>query len=236
MVKLREVRRVRMEQSEDAKISVPQCPVCGSTDLSRSDRSTDAHCHHCSWRGDARQVGHPRAVAMNDVYDLHRNSCYPAPEEESLSWPKRIAEFARALWKDPEKSLIVLLQHERSTRWRMEQKDGTPAMRITADVYLTNITQEDLFVLKTYFVPYACNGWFPSAPPVEGNALVKNHVMDEGPPGTHKIPPGFTYEGHADWWIHPPIKREGQTLTGRCCFVDQFDNEHWTAVITWKCR
>lgn len=109
-------------------------------------------------------------------------------------------------------------------------------MRIITDFYLTNITQEDVFILKTYFVPYHGKAWFPSTLSVEGNAFVKNHVVAGGTPGKHKIPPGFTYEGYVDWWIQPPIKREGQTLTGRGCFVDQFDNEHWIAVIKWKYR
>jgi hypothetical protein len=134
----------------------------------------------------------------------------------------------------PKQSLIVLFEHERTNHWRMGTINEKPAMQIIADCYLRNITQEDVFILKTYFVQYNFNGWFPSTLPVEGNAVVKSHVVSEGGSSTHKIPAGFTYEGHANWWIYPPTKREGQTLTGRCCFVDQFDNEHWTAVLKWK--
>jgi hypothetical protein len=225
-----------MREIEDLKQEVPHCPHCGSSDLQRNNSLGLAECDHCPWMGCDDEVWMHRAIAMNDENDLPRHSFYPSPEKECLSWPKKIGRFARSLWKGPKKSLIVFPQHERPHLWRMGKLNDKPAMQIIADFYLTNITQEDLFVLKTYFVPYHGKGWIPSSLPVEGNVFVMNHVVAGGAPGTHKIPPGFTYEGHADWWIQPPIKNEGQTLTGRGCFVDQYDNEHWTAVITWKYR
>jgi hypothetical protein len=234
MIRLPGTEPILMREIEDLKQEVPHCPHCGSLDLQRNNGLVE--CNHCPWMGRDDEVGMHRAIAMNDEYDLHRPSFYQSPEIEWLSWPNKIGRFARSLWKSPKKSLIVLLQHERSHRWRMGNINNNPAMQIIADYYLTNITQEDLFVLKTYFVPYECKGWFPSTLPVEGNVFVKNHVVAGGAPGKHKIPPGFTFEGHADWWIQPPIKSEGQTLIGRSCFVDQFENEHWTAVIKWKYR
>ena len=234
MIRLPGTEPIGMREIEDLKKNVPRCPHCGSLDLQRNNGL--AECNHSPWMGRDHEVGMHRAIAMNDEDDLHRHSVDQSPEKECSSWPNKIGRFARSLWQGPNKSLIVLLQHERSNRWRMGQINEKPAMQIIADFYLTNITQEDLFVLKTYFVPYHGNGWFPSTLPVEGNAFVKNHVVAGGAPGMHKIPPGFTYEGYADWWIQPPIRREGQTLTGMGCFVDQFDNEHRTAVIKWKYR
>lgn len=223
-----------MKEIEDLGKKVPRCPHCGSLDLQRNKGL--AECHHGPWRGRDHEGGMPRVIAMADEYDRHRHSFYASPERECLSWPHKIERFARSLWKGPKKSLVVFLQHERSLRWRMGKINEKPAMEIIADFYLTNITHEDVFVVKSYFVPYRFKGWFPSTLPVEGNAVVKNHVVAEGEPGKHKIPPGFTYEGYADWRIQPPIKSEGQTLTGRGCFVDQFDNEHWTSVLKWKYR
>jgi len=234
MLRLLGTEPIWMREIEDLKQNVPRCPHCGSLDLQRTNEL--AQCTHSPWMGRDHEVETHRARAMNDEDDLHRHSVDPSPEKECLSWPNKIERFARSLWRGPKKSLMVLLQHERANRWRMGKINDKPAMQIIADFYLTNITQEEVFVLKTYFVPYHGIGWFPSSLPVEGNAFVKNHVVTDEAPGKHTIPPGFTYEGHADWWIQPPIKREGQTLTGRGCFVDQFDNEHWTAVIKWKCR
>ena len=138
-----------------------------------------------------------------------------------------------SLWRLPEPPLMVLLQHVRSHRWRMGELLGKPAMQIMAEFYLTNITQEDVFVLKTYFVPY--KGWFPSIHRAQGNVLLKDHVVGGENPYKHKIPPGVTYEGPATWWMQPPIKSEGQPLAGRACFVDHF-GKHRTAVIEWKFR
>ncbi len=234
MIRLPGTEPIWMREIEDLEKNVPRCPHCGSLDLQWNNGL--AECHHSPRMGRDHEVGMHRASAMNDEYDLHRHRCYQSLEKACVSWPNKIGRFARSLWQGPKKSLIVLLQHERANRWRMEKINEKPAMQIVADFYLTNITQKDVFVLKTYFVPYHGNGWFPSTLPVEGHAFVKNHVVAGGAPGKHKIPPGFTYEGHADWWIQPPIKSEGQTLTGRSCFVDQFGNEHWTAAVKWKCR
>jgi hypothetical protein len=234
MTRLPSTEPISMREIEDLKQEVSHCPHCGSLELQRNKGVTE--CTHCQWMGCDHEVGIHSAVARNDEYDLHRHGFSRSPEHEGLSWTQKIGRFARSLRQGPKKSLMVLLQHERSTRWRMETLNEQPAMQILADFYLTNNTHEDVFVLKTYFVPYHGTGWFPSAPLVEGNVWVKNHVVAGGTPGRHKIPPGFTYEGHANWWIQPPLKREGETLTGRGCLVDQFDNEHWTPVLNWKYR
>jgi hypothetical protein len=223
---------IGMREIEDLKQKVQHCPYCHSFDPQRNNEL--AECSHSPWMG--REVGMHRAIAMNDEYNLNRHTLCQSPEKECLSWPNKIERFARSLWQGPKRSLMVFFQHERSYRWRMGKINEKPAMQIIADFYLTNITHEDVFVLKTYFVSYHGNGWFPSSLPVEGNAFVKNHVVAGGVPGKYKILPGFTCEGHADWWIQPPLRSEGQTLTGRSCFIDQFDNEHWTAAVKWKCR
>jgi len=191
------------ESTEELKQKIPRCPHCGSLDPQQNIGL--AECNHRPGMGHDRDLGIHRAVSMNDDYDLHRHSFSQSPENEGLSWPHKIRRFARSLWQGPKKSLIVLLQHERSNRWRMRTLNENPAMQIIADFYLTNITQEAVFIQKAFFVPYHGKGWFPSTPPVEGHVLVKNHVLAGDTPGTHKIPPGFTYEGHADWWIQPPI-------------------------------
>ena len=175
----------------------------------------------------------PRSSAMNDAYSLDRHRLYLSPEKQYVSWLSKIRRFARSLWEGPKKSLIIVLQHERANLWRMGTIDETPAMQIVADFYLTNTTQEDLFILKTYFVRYTCNGWVPASLPAEGHAFVKKHLVDGDASGKYKIPPGSTYQGHAAWWIQPAMKNEGETLTGRGCFIDQFDNEYWTPVIKW---
>ncbi len=71
----------------------------------------------------------------------------------------------------------------------MRTLNEQPAIEIHTDFYLTNITQEEVFGLKTFFVPYHDKGWFPSSLPVEGNVVVKSHVVAVGTPSRYKIPP-----------------------------------------------
>jgi hypothetical protein len=61
-------------------------------------------------------------------------------------------------------------------------------IQIVADFYLTNTTQEGLFILRTYFVRYTWNGWVPSSLPAEGHAFVKNHMVDGEGSEQYKIP------------------------------------------------
>ena len=175
----------------------------------------------------------PPSCAVNDAYSLDRHRLYLLPEKQYVRWLTKIRRFARLLREGSKQSLKIVLQHKRPTQWRIGTMNETPAMQIVADFYLTNTTQEDLFILKTYFVRYTCNGWVPASLPTEGHAFVKNDMVEEGRSEKYKIPPGSTYQGHAAWWMHPPIIPEGETLTGRGCFVDQFDNEYWTPVIKW---
>ena len=172
--------------------------------------------------------------AMPTRFRILRDVSKERPVRAVGSWEKIRLLIVRSLWRPPKPSLMVLLKHERSHCWRMGEVLGKPAMQIMAEFYLTNITQEDVFVLKTYFVPY--HGWFPSILRAQGNVLLKDQVVGGENPYKHKIPPGVTYEGHAVWGIQPPIKSEGQPLAGRACFVDHFGNEHRTAVIEWKFR
>lgn len=144
---------------KDLKQKVRPCPYCHSFDPQRNNEL--AECNHSPCMG--REVEMHRAIAMNDEYNLNRQSLCQSPEKECLSWSDKIERFARSLWQDPKKSLMVCFQHERSYRWRMGTINEKPAMQIIADFYLTNITHEDVFVLKTYFVPYLGTGGFRPA-------------------------------------------------------------------------
>lgn len=151
--------------------------------------------------------------------------------------PDEAAPLTVDVGEIPKQSLIVRLQHARSKCWRMATRDGKPAMQILADFYLTNTTREhEIFITQAFFVFYPNPWWFPFSRRVEGQVLVKNRFAAKGIAGKYGIPPCATFEGFAEWWVQPPVKNEGQNLTGRVCFVDQFENEHWTAVSKWKCR
>jgi hypothetical protein len=44
--------------------------------------------------------------------------------------------------------------------------------------------------------------------------------------GSHEIPPRFTTEASADFWVQPPVKRMGQDFRAMVTIIDQFGNRH----------
>ena len=133
--------------------------------------------------------------------------------------------IARAYWKIPKKTLVILSAHERHIWWHMGGVSGKPAMQIVGDFYFTNISSEPVPVLKTFLTVYYTKwGFIPFSKQVEGNVFgSKTSLL-----------PHCTMECRADWWITPPVKKEGEKLRGRACFIDNLGNEHWTQVLMWR--
>ncbi len=141
--------------------------------------------------------------------------------------------LARAYWKIPRRTLVIVPGNERDFWWHMGGKGSQLAMQIVGDFYFTNISTEPAIVPKTYLVAY-CFKWkvIPWSIRVEG--LISIRHPDNDIYGEYEIPARFTTEGQAHWWISPPVKETGKHLRGKACFVDQYGNEHWTQVLTWR--
>jgi len=148
------------------------------------------------------------------------------------AWGYLKSKIARTFWNVPKSTLIILPEHERHLWWHMGGINGKPAMQIVGDFYLTNITGEPVLVPKTYLTAYSFKwGLIPTIKKAEGNVSVR---LSQGNIfGNYHIPPRFTTECRADWWIQPPIKMPGKRLRGRVCFIDHFGNKHWTPILTW---
>jgi hypothetical protein len=148
-------------------------------------------------------------------------------------WEKLKARVARAYWRVPKTTLIVLPDHETRLWWHMGGVSGKPAMQIVGDFYFTNITSEPILVTKTFILAYTWKcGFIPFPKRVEGHVFVQHAERDVS--GPYHILPRHTSKGMANWWIQPPIKKEGQTLRARTCFIDHFGNEHWLPALTWR--
>jgi hypothetical protein len=54
--------------------------------------------------------------------------------------------------------------------------------------------------------------------------------------GHYSIPPGATTELSADFWVTPPICKEGEDFKAAVSVVDQFGNEHKVKGIVFRGR
>lgn len=117
----------------------------------------------------------------------------------------------------------------------MGARGKNPTMQIVARFFFTNLTNEPIKVLHTLLaVRYRKWGLVPINKKVEGMVMVRS--SRENIYGDYFIPSRLTTEASADWWIEPPIKRQGQNFRGRVCFIDNFGNKHWSNLLTWKYR
>ncbi|WP_417319231.1 hypothetical protein [Emcibacter sp.] len=104
----------------------------------------------------------------------------------------------------------IILPHQRQNWWHMGRTgDAKPAMQLASYWYATNITDQPMSIFNCYI----------KSPWIQGQVLLK----DTSSPcfGKFPIPPNSTTELHADFWIVPPIQKEGKDLKLDVVFVDQ---------------
>lgn len=121
--------------------------------------------------------------------------------------------FTRFRPKIPRETIRVLPQL-RAQWWSMGTLDGKPAMHIVGDWFVTNITDDRIFILGTRL----------TRPRIDGRVLVKH--PDKELYGRFPILPRATTEIRADFWIRPPICKEGKDFKTAIILIDQFRNEH----------
>ncbi len=105
----------------------------------------------------------------------------------------------------------IIVPHQRPNWWHMgktgEQK---PAMQVVSYWYVTNQSDIPIKILNAYIK----------------NPLTYGHVLtkDINSPyhGSYPVPALTTTDLHADFWITPPIKKEGKRLKLDIVFVDQY--------------
>jgi hypothetical protein len=105
----------------------------------------------------------------------------------------------------------VILLHQRQNWWHMGRTgDQKPAMQIVSYWYVTNTTDRPVNILNAYI----------KKPFTQGHVLTKDVHSDYH--GSYLIPPHATTDIHADFWITPPVCKEGKSLKVDIVFVDQF--------------
>ncbi len=135
--------------------------------------------------------------------------------------------IARAFYKVPKKTLIVQPAHPDRLWWGNAAIKSEPAMHVVGDFYLTNITDELVSVPKAYLIAYHVKWLIPRWKRIEARVVLINTQLQV-------IPARNMDKGHADWFVVPPVKKKGESLRAKACFVDQFGNEHWTPVLRWR--
>ena len=89
--------------------------------------------------------------------------------------------------------------------WGKGEVRGEPAMHVHSEWYATNVTDENVWILRAYLVK----------PRTESDMFGKFPIL-----------PGCPSEVSVDFWIQPPIRKEGESFKGQIVFIDQFNNKH----------
>lgn len=109
---------------------------------------------------------------------------------------------------------IRLIPQSRHNRWSLGSSKGEPAMHVVCDWHITNISDVDALICEVSL----------RKPKTIGHISVRHPHQDIY--GDYSIPPGHTTEASADFWIQPPIRKEGEPLIVDIDFVDRFGNSH----------
>ncbi len=116
----------------------------------------------------------------------------------------------------PKKTIIVAPNpHPRSTWWHMGSSSGKPAMQITGDFKVTNITKYNILLCAAKM----------KKPKVLGSVIVKDSKSNYH--GSYPIPATSVAKLSFHFWITPPFKEKGDPFTADVAILDQFGNEHW---------
>ncbi len=120
------------------------------------------------------------------------------------------------------KETLRLIPRPHQSWWSMGTSDGEPSMQIVCDWYVTNITNQAVKVC----------GARVRKPKVDGHIMVRHPEQDIY--GGYYIPPQYTTDGRADFWIQPPIKKIGEPLVLDLEFLDQFGNVHQVRKVKFR--
>ncbi len=105
----------------------------------------------------------------------------------------------------------IIVPHQRQNWWHMGKTgDQKPTMQIVSYWYVTNQTDHPIKILNAYI----------KNPKTFGHVLTKD--VNSQYHGSYPVPAQTTTDLHADFWIHPPIRKEGKNLELDIVFIDQY--------------
>ena len=132
------------------------------------------------------------------------------------------------LWQKlvPPKTVVFIQDetYEIHQHWHKAELRGEPAMSIHSKWYVTNLTDELIWILKAYLEKPRTEAMMVLTKDPEGD------LFDEFP-----ILPRNKSEVIVDLCIQPPICKQGESLKGKIVFIDHFGKKHKVKV-TFKSR
>ena len=127
------------------------------------------------------------------------------------------AKPSPALIDIPTKTMILVpVSRQNALWWHMGSMAGQPAMQIVGDLNITNVSKYGVVVMGARL----------RKPRAVGHAFVREQTS-----GTYSsksvVPQGGISDLRFDFFVQPPVKREGDSFMGDVAIIDQFGNEHW---------
>lgn len=122
-----------------------------------------------------------------------------------------------ALIEVPKKTVILVPVSLRNAFWwHMGSMSGQPAMQIVGDLNVTNISKYNVYLMgarlrKPRAVGHVCVR-------VQGSNIYSSNSM---------IPQGALSDLRFDFFVQPPVCKEGSPFKADVAIIDQFGNEHW---------
>lgn len=117
----------------------------------------------------------------------------------------------------------VIVPHQRENWWHMGKTGGQkPAMQVVGYWYVTNRTNRPITILNAHI----------RKPKTPGHVMLKDVHSDYH--GSYTVPPYTTTDLHADFWIVPPVCREGKDLKVDIIFIDQYGQKRKLRNVVFK--
>jgi hypothetical protein len=125
----------------------------------------------------------------------------------------------------PKKTLVMVpVPGHGAYWWHMGSLAEKPAMQIVGHYTITNVT-------KLGIVPTVAKLKKPRS---LGHVMVREITSQMH--GSFVIPPSATTDLQFDFWIVPPVRKEGEPFVADVAVLDQFGNEHWLRRIEFVYR
>lgn len=124
----------------------------------------------------------------------------------------------------PKQTLKFVLQ-PRGAWWHMGSVDGAPAMQTVCEWHATNITNEPIVITTAFIKKPKTEAMYPMTKHPRENAY-----------GSYRVSPRDTTKLVLDFWINPPMRKEGEGFKATIVIKDQFNNEHKIKGVEFKYR
>ena len=131
------------------------------------------------------------------------------------SLPRKVLRRVTRYQPTVPRETLRLVPQLHQTWWALGSIADKPAMQTVSHWTATNIIDVPVHIARAYLVRPKTEALMVVVRQQRGNMY-----------GHYAIEPHSTTEVAADFWIVPPVKKEGQDFTGTVVFIDQFGNEH----------